>query len=188
MSDFAVPCPHIREEKLKRMSEKYCSEQVSFAALGMAVTDFVSKFNVCLDVHFGAFGLSQGRFSVLSTLSTFPDKVWTPASLAQAMGVRRPTMTGFLDGLERDGFIVRKPHPDDRRQNIIVLTEHGKAKFDCVVAVHFERVKDAMSELSCDEREQFMELLGKLSGAVQKMTEVEDVSEVLTLPVARAAS
>ena len=35
-------------------------------------------------------------------------------------------MTGLLDRMERDGFVIRAPDPADRRAQVIHLTENGR--------------------------------------------------------------
>jgi DNA-binding MarR family transcriptional regulator len=44
---------------------------------------------------------------------------------AQRLGIDRTTMVALLDTLERKGLVSRHPHADDRRRNVVELTEHG---------------------------------------------------------------
>lgn len=51
-----------------------------------------------------------------------------PPSQQQAagrLGVDRTTMVALLDVLEDKGLVVRRPHANDRRKNVVALTEHG---------------------------------------------------------------
>jgi len=45
--------------------------------------------------------------------------------LGRRAGLEPSTMTGLLDRMERDGIVVRQPHPDDRRAQLISLTKEG---------------------------------------------------------------
>ena len=47
--------------------------------------------------------------------------------LAAANGCTRPTMTGIVDTLEKNGFVTRQPNPDDRRSLLVTLSDKGKA-------------------------------------------------------------
>lgn len=47
--------------------------------------------------------------------------------LADANGCTRPTMTGIVDTLEKNGLVTRQPNPDDRRSLLVTLTEKGKS-------------------------------------------------------------
>jgi hypothetical protein len=39
-------------------------------------------------------------------------------------------MNAVVNALEADGTVTRASDPDDRRQNIVQMTETGKARFD----------------------------------------------------------
>ncbi len=45
--------------------------------------------------------------------------------LGKRAGLEPSTMTGLLDRMEKDGLVVRKPDPNDRRANLICLTKKG---------------------------------------------------------------
>ena len=46
--------------------------------------------------------------------------------MAAAAGCSSPTATRMLDGLERDGVVVRERSTHDRRRTIVSLTPKGK--------------------------------------------------------------
>jgi DNA-binding MarR family transcriptional regulator len=46
--------------------------------------------------------------------------------LAAANGCTRPTMTGIVDTLEKNGLVTRQPNPDDRRSLLVTLSKKGK--------------------------------------------------------------
>lgn len=46
--------------------------------------------------------------------------------LADSNGCKRPTMTGIVDTLEKNGLVTRQPNPADRRSLLVTLTEKGK--------------------------------------------------------------
>ncbi|MEU2777083.1 MarR family transcriptional regulator [Streptomyces sp. NPDC007162] len=48
--------------------------------------------------------------------------------VAGRMGVDRTTMVALLDGLERRGLVERRRSPQDRRRNIVELTEAGRER------------------------------------------------------------
>ncbi len=45
---------------------------------------------------------------------------------AQRLGVDRTTMVALIDTLERKGLVTRHPHADDRRRNVVELTDAGR--------------------------------------------------------------
>jgi len=45
---------------------------------------------------------------------------------AQRLGIDRTTMVALLDALEGKGLVSRHPHADDRRRNVVELTDAGQ--------------------------------------------------------------
>jgi DNA-binding MarR family transcriptional regulator len=70
-----------------------------------------------------ALGISPPRLSALSVV-VFAGPL-TIGALAHAEGVRPPTMTRLVDGLERDGLVVRERDPEDRRSIVVRATPAG---------------------------------------------------------------
>lgn len=70
-----------------------------------------------------ALGISAPRLSALSVV-VFAGPL-PIGELAAAEGVRPPTMTRLVDGLERDGLVVRRPDPLDRRAVRVLATAKG---------------------------------------------------------------
>ena len=71
-----------------------------------------------------AAGLSRARLSALSVV-VFRGPL-TLGELAAAEGVRSATMTGIVNGLERDGLVRRRPHGRDRRAVQVEATASGR--------------------------------------------------------------
>src|ERR1700728_3628316 len=44
---------------------------------------------------------------------------------AQRLGIDRTTMVARIDALEDKGLVSRHPHPEDRRRNVVRLTDAG---------------------------------------------------------------
>ena len=52
----------------------------------------------------------------------------TPSELAEIEGVKRPTATRILRGLEGEGLIERTPDPKDGRSALISITPEGRER------------------------------------------------------------
>lgn len=72
-------------------------------------------------------GGSQSTWLVL--LSLMPGGVRNQSDLVQAVGVRGPTLTHHLNGLEAQGLITRTRDPADRRAHQVALTAAGRSRF-----------------------------------------------------------
>jgi DNA-binding MarR family transcriptional regulator len=51
----------------------------------------------------------------------------TVSELADHLGVTRQAASQLVDELVRKGYAERRPHPDDARSRLVVLTERGRA-------------------------------------------------------------
>lgn len=121
-----------------------------------------SDLSNALDNFLGQYGLLQGRWWVLILLMREQDLTSTPSSLAEKAGVSRATMTGLIDGLDKEGLIIRVTDATDRRKFHIKLTDLGQAKLDEVMPAYYRRVDRLMSILSSEEGEALTAMLVKL--------------------------
>lgn len=105
--------------------------------------------------------LSEGKFTLLFLLHDKPDGL-SPHELAERAGVTRATITGLLDGLERDGFIVRRGGLDDRRKIAVALTDSGQTTARDLVNQHVDWVASLFEGFTTDERETLNILLQRV--------------------------
>ena len=72
--------------------------------------------------------------------------------LAARERVQPPSMTKVLASLEEHGYVRREPHPTDRRQAIIVLTDEGRKLLDSERRSRDAWLTQHLNELTADER------------------------------------
>lgn len=137
--------------------------------------DVVSAFST----HLAAHDMSQGRFIVLMMLNRDPEKHFMPSQLAELCCVTKATMTGLVDGLERDGLVTRHPSQDDRRATFVSLSPAGLALLDRILPPHFERVAALMQDLSPAERKELSRLLAKVRTGVDRVRHLNTGIETL---------
>ncbi|MBB6173786.1 DNA-binding MarR family transcriptional regulator [Nocardiopsis mwathae] len=68
--------------------------------------------------------LSLGQSAVLFALARYGQM--TPGALAEHEKVQPPSMTRIIAALEARSLVRRTPHPDDRRQQLVDLTDAGR--------------------------------------------------------------
>ncbi len=56
----------------------------------------------------------------------------TGNELAEHLGVTKQAASQMIDFLEERGYVVRRPHPTDKRGKLVMLTQKG---WDCIRAV-----------------------------------------------------
>jgi len=109
--------------------------------------------------------ISKGKFMVLMQLFNKVDgttRELSPAEMATTINVSRATVTGLLDGLERDGLVVRKQDEKDRRMVLVSLTSNGVQLMEQFMPIHFSRVQELLGGLTSEEKLQLRELLTKV--------------------------
>jgi MarR family transcriptional regulator for hemolysin len=95
--------------------------------IGLLVSATAKALNREFDAALAAVGGSAPTWLVLSSLKTAGHR--TQGELAEAVGVRQPTLSHHLDGLERAGLIRRERTADNRRVQRVTVTEAGEALF-----------------------------------------------------------
>ena len=151
------------DRNLREFSESYPnmnpSALKSCAELMRTGSDLLAVFETIL----GRSGLSQGRFLTLIVMNRTPDEEINPSSLAQKVGVTRATMTGLLDGLEKQGLIERRTHTQDRRKVGILLTADGRRTLDNILPEYYRHFAKLTAYLDEGERQTLILLLKKVN-------------------------
>lgn len=129
-------------------------------ALGVLLSRSARAVDRALDEALTAAGGSLSAWLVLQALGSAEHA--TQAELARTVGVRQPTLTHHVDGLERAGFVTRRRSPADRRVQHVQLTDEGRRLF-----VRLRRVAAAFdgqlrAGLSGDDLADLRRLLGQL--------------------------
>ena len=144
-------------EVAKRLPAMDPQAVVTTATVHAVGTELAAAMNASLT----QYGISEGRLRVLSRLMLHDGPV-TPSELAECGGVSKGTITGLIDGLERDGFVRRQSSEQDRRVTHVALTPAGQASLDRILPDHLSRLSRLMSGLSKPEQETLVGLLLKV--------------------------
>lgn len=83
--------------------------------------------------------------------------------IGAAMGIDPSGLIATIDDLEERGWLERRRDPDDRRRNVVVLSEAGAAKLSEGRAAAFDRAKELTAPLSAKERRALRDLLAKIA-------------------------
>ncbi len=152
---------------LQTLAQRYSELDVDAVEACLAFLRTTADVQAALDTHFARYGLSMGKFTLLMQLSQVDGL--TPSDCAERSGVTRATITGLLDGLEREGLVERRPCPDDRRMLRVHLTNVGRNLLDRMLPDHFCRTTGLMANLSSNEKTTLIKLLKKLQAGTPAM-------------------
>ncbi len=94
--------------------------------------------------------LTFSRYEALALLSFARRNSMAMARMGERLQVHPTSVTSTIDRLERDGLVMRSPHPDDRRATLVTLTSDGK-KLATDATSALEAIRWGMGEVG-DER------------------------------------
>jgi MarR family transcriptional regulator, 2-MHQ and catechol-resistance regulon repressor len=118
--------------------------------------------------------LSRARLSLLRAIYFGEGHRLTLNELGRKMKVSRTNITNLIDGLERDGLVLRAINPVDRRLVDAQLTAKGIE----VASAALPRVADLMESFgttfTVEERRQFAELLTRYIDDLSRRTAPDD--------------
>lgn len=138
---------------LQKFVDRYPQADADAVIQFLNILHIGSDLSDALDRFLAKYGLLQGRWWVLILLMREDNLTSTPSALAEKSGVSRATMTGLVDGLERDGLVARLIDSADRRKYSIQLTAAGQAKLDEVMPSYYQRVSTLMGNIPAPLRE-----------------------------------
>lgn len=78
-------------------------------------------------------GMTRAQFTVLNHFVRLGHHERSPAQLANAFQVTRPTITSTLARMARDGLVVIRDDPADGRAKLVSLTDKGRAAREAAI-------------------------------------------------------
>jgi len=95
------------------------------------------------------FGISGRELAVLVAIDDRASQ--SQQEVARRMAVDRTSMVALIDDLEDKGLVQRQQDPDDRRKNVVVLTDVGRTTLRQATAATKEAERRLLGSLSDDE-------------------------------------
>lgn len=107
-------------------------------------------------------GDSRTGLAVLQILLKYPDGI-PQQGIAKQTGRTKQLIVMAIDKLEKKGYVLRSSNSNDRRVNIIRITQEGIDHLNEVFPHTIAMCDEALSSLSDAEIEQFLPLAIKLT-------------------------
>lgn len=144
----------------------FCDDFDKEQSAGYLVNYMARLFAQALHKGIKPLGLSPGQFPVL--LELWSGDGLTQRELVERIAVEQATIANTLTRMERDGLIVRRTHPKDRRAQSIYLTNKAKdlekPAIEAAIAVN-QMAYSGLSESKC---RQFIDLAQGIIGALRR--------------------
>jgi DNA-binding MarR family transcriptional regulator len=134
----------------------------------------VKRMRRHVDARLAEHGLSMSRTKVIGLLGfrgpTHQGEIATMFDLAPR------TVTELVDGLERDGLVMRTADPDDRRARYVDLTPAGQEVLARATAARDQIVSDIFGSLDQGQLESLAVTLRQLNARVAELVGPDAVS------------
>lgn len=108
------------------------------------------------------FASTLPRFDVMAALSRFSDGL-KMSQLSDVLRVSNGNVTGIVDRLAEDGYLVRVPVPGDRRAALVRMTNRGHEEFARQAAAHEAWIDSMLAGLDSKEAIEIAQRLDALS-------------------------
>ena len=111
------------------------------------------------------FDVTLPRFDVMAALYEAPEGM-SMGEVSRRLMVSNGNVTGIVERLEREGLIRRRTRLEDRRRQLVRLTESARDAFESMAGAHEEWIASMLSGLGEKEVEQLNRLLGEAKRSV----------------------
>ena len=124
---------------------------------GFLVNDVARLLRTTFDRRVRALGLTRSQWWVLNHL--FRQDGVTQSDLAEILDIEKATLGRLLDRMEAKNLVRRETDQYDRRAKRIYLTAEVEPSVKTMRTIAAEMRRDALSGLSREDREQFVDSL-----------------------------
>ncbi len=132
-------------------------KQVFDRNIGFLVSDIARLIGVEYNRIMKPMGLTTPQFRMIMQLQR-QDGV-TQSHLANILAVGKVSTSGLIDRLEQSCWIERRPDPNDRRSNLIYLTDKGHNIESRMLDTGKALTKQTLKNLDTKQRSTLIDLL-----------------------------
>ena len=123
----------------------------------MRVSDKMAKLS---NEHIRCLGMTGAQFDVLAQLSTHEGI--SQQALSEKLFVTKGNVCGLIGRMEQHDLVKRRPDPNDKRANLLFLTDKGRALAEKVMPEQERFVPQQMSALTPEDEATLRRLLRQL--------------------------
>jgi DNA-binding MarR family transcriptional regulator len=159
----------IKGELLCKLVTRYPALDLTTVQLISHIQAIGKRISVMINRSLVDQGLTEAKFYVLAFL--FSEELLghsnpSPSLIADHVGITRGTVTGLLDGLEREGFVERFHDIHDRRGLTIRITDKGRVIVDEFLPMITMSLEQVMP-LNEAERVNVIDQLARIESALE---------------------
>ena len=114
--------------------------------------------------HLEGYALTPAQYDVLAQLSDAPGM--TQQALAERLMVTKGNVCGLIDRMSERGFVQRRSDPEDRRANLLFVTDLGRDVAEKAIPAYAQFVREHLAVLDEGEQRTLEALLRKVEASL----------------------
>lgn len=123
--------------------------------------------NALAQIYADRFGLSIPAWRVVATLGQYDYR--TARDIAAHGVMHKSTVSRAVASLEQRGLIARRPNKDDRREELLELTDEGREIYQALAPEALAFEERFVSVLTEEEQKLLVALIDRLSGHARQL-------------------
>ena len=124
----------------------------------LARNDMMERFS--LQKWFVESGFKPPCIGIIHTIGNMQPV--SQKKVSEWIGMDPSDLVSVIDKLEKDGYVVRKRDPQDRRRQLLSLTAKGANMRKKLITVSREAIDETLKPLTAKERETLRSILAKV--------------------------
>ncbi len=124
---------------------------------------------------FAGTPLTDARVAVLWIVQTLGPS--TQQAIAGALRMSARNVSAMVDVLESHGYVIRTPHPTDRRAVIVTLSPTAAELMDAMQREHAELTETLLSAVAPEDRPAFQRGIDAIANRLEELVREEAARE-----------
>ncbi|HEV2473877.1 MAG TPA: MarR family transcriptional regulator, partial [Chthonomonadales bacterium] len=155
-----------RRRAIRIAADEDCATVDAVEGFGHLLRTYVAFYDL-LSERLAEYDLSLSRLGLLMILKSSPGQRLAMTRICERMCVTKTNITRLVDGLEKEGLVVRSSKPQDRRVVLAELTDQGDMLLQSVLPGHLHELRRLWNGLDEEETQALVDLLIRLrQGAI----------------------
>lgn len=137
------------------------------------IRKFGQAYNIACKPLCKELGLPQTAFDILMFLGNNPE-YRTASDIAEIRHIKANLVSMYVDRLVKEGFLVRKEDPNDRRRTLLLCTGKAQPVIEKGKLVQEEFLQSLFENTEKESKENFLKTLNVINRNMDRMNRVEE--------------
>lgn len=137
--------------------------QLQPQSIAIAIKSASLNFDKLANRLLSSVELTPAQYRIIKVLMKNPPATLRQVDIERIFNMSNPTVTGLVNTLEKQGFLIRIANPNDSRSKVLQLTEKSEAMRETFYAIGEQLEREFTACLSDEEKALLLPMLNKLA-------------------------